>query len=63
MLALFWVLWLERNAKIFEGKEIGLDAIWDRPYFLASFWTSNSRPFLGIPLFFIKSDWKAVCDS
>lgn len=46
----------------FKGRKIGLDALWDRTYFLASFWASKSKPFQGIPLFMIKGNWKAVYD-
>lgn len=45
MMALFWVIWLERNARIFYEKEECVDGLWDRVYFLASFWASVSRAF------------------
>lgn len=59
-ISVFWVIWLERNARIFEGKEDFLDVCRDRVHFLASFWVSKLKAFQRIPLFIIKSDWKSV---
>lgn len=55
------MIWLERNARVFEDKFEMEDGLWERVYFLASFWASASKDFVGIPLFIIKQDWKSVC--
>ncbi|GMP80934.1 hypothetical protein CsSME_00035842 [Camellia sinensis var. sinensis] len=50
---IFWAIWLERNARIFDGKETSVKALWDRAEYLASFWAFVSPPFKGVPLFLI----------
>lgn len=35
--ATFWVLWLERNARVFEDKSRGIDCLWDCVCHLTSF--------------------------
>ena len=59
-LALFWIIWFERNGRIFEDKEFSLSYLWDRVHFLASFWAHSSKDMGDIPLFLLKSDWRAV---
>lgn len=54
--AMFWTFWLERNSRIFDGKEASVDSLWDRTRFLASFWAFVSPPFKGVPLFLISTD-------
>ena len=36
-IALIWVVWRERNARIFEDKARNLENLWDTIHFLASF--------------------------
>ena len=60
-LALFWVIWIERNARIFEDKESSLSFLWDRVHFLGAFWAHSAKEFRDIPLFLLKADWRAVC--
>lgn len=60
-MALFWVVWGERNRRIFEnieGDEI--DQIWDRIRFWSSLWLSTTSEFRDLSLSFILSDWKAA---
>ena len=48
--ALIWVVWWERNARIFEDKARTLEVLWDTIYFLNSFWASCTTSFEGISL-------------
>ncbi|KAK9273684.1 hypothetical protein L1049_018494 [Liquidambar formosana] len=61
VLVVFWVLWLERNSRIFEDRVVEFGEIWDGEFFLASLWASVTKEFNVVPLFVIMSDWKAIC--
>lgn len=60
-LVVFWVLWNERNSRIFEDKESSSADLWDKVHFLAAFWAHSSKEFRKIPLFVLNSDWRVVC--
>ncbi|RVW26228.1 Transposon TX1 uncharacterized 149 kDa protein [Vitis vinifera] len=62
-IALIWVVWRERNARIFEDKARNSENLWDSIHFLASFWAFCSAGFKGIPLNILQLDWLAVCSS
>ncbi|KAJ9698203.1 hypothetical protein PVL29_007338 [Vitis rotundifolia] len=62
-IALIWVVWWERNARIFYDKERNSENFWDMIHFLASLWAFCSKVFKGIPLNVIHLDWLAVCNS
>ncbi|KAJ9678120.1 hypothetical protein PVL29_022881 [Vitis rotundifolia] len=62
-IALIWVVWRERNARIFEDKARNSENIWDMIHFLASLWAFCSKVFKGISLNVILLDWLAVCNS
>ena len=62
-IALIWVVWQERNARIFEDKVRNSENLWDSIHFLASFWAFGSVGFKGIPLNVLQLDWLAVCRS
>ncbi|RVW98432.1 Cation-chloride cotransporter 1 [Vitis vinifera] len=49
-IALIWVVWRERNARIFEDKARNSENLWDSIHFIASFWAFCSAGFKGIPL-------------
>ncbi|RVW90164.1 putative mitochondrial protein [Vitis vinifera] len=51
-IALIWVVWRERNARIFEDKARNAGNLWDSIHFLASFWAFCSTGFKGTPLNF-----------
>lgn len=59
-IALFWVLWDERNRRIFQDKSKNSDELWDRVVYLASLWASISKEFIGTSYFFIRNNWGAV---
>ena len=62
-IALIWIVWRERNVRIFEDKARNLEALWDTIHFLASFLASCTSTFKGIPLDLVQLDWLAVCSS
>ncbi|PON87749.1 G-patch domain containing protein [Trema orientale] len=45
VLAGLWALWLERNRRIFEGAEEGLEEMWDRGRLepVETYWKNNKR--------------------
>ena len=59
-IALIWVVWQEKNARIFEDKARNSKNLWDSIHFLASLWTFCSKVFKGIPLNVLRLDWLAV---
>ena len=62
-IALIWVVWRERNARIFEDKARNAGNLWDSIHFLASLWTFCSVGFKGTPLNVLQLDWLSVCCS
>ena len=62
-IALIWVVWRKRNARIFEDKVRNSEYLWDFIHFLASLWAFCSKVFKGIPLNVLQLDWIAVCNS
>ena len=62
-IALIWVVWWERNARIFEDKARNPESLWDSIFFLASLWAFCSKVFKGTPLIVLQLDWLAACSS
>lgn len=63
VIAIFWVLWLERNEKIFKDKVEEVGCLWDKIVFLA-FWAKELCCvlfFIIYYLIFTRSDWRAIC--
>ena len=42
---LIWIVWRERNVRIFEDKWRSIEMIWDLVYFHLSFWASITKTF------------------
>ena len=62
-IALIWVVWWGRNARIFEDKAKNSENLWDAIHILASIWAFCSMAFKGILLNVLQLDWLAVCSS
>ena len=62
-IALIWVLWREKNTRIFWDKAKNSEYLWDSIHFLASLWAFCSKVFKGTPLNVLQLDWLAVCNS
>ena len=58
--AVMWMIWIERNNRIFEGKEEEKEWLWERIRFVAPLWASNSKPFKHYGVEYIKLNWKAI---
>ena len=61
-IALMWVVWRERNARIFYDKARNSEYLWDSICFLASLWAFCFKVFKGIPLNVLQFDWLVVCN-
>lgn len=60
-LAISWVIWLERNRRIFQNRHINPSFLWDRVVFLASLWTKATSFFVGMTLTDIqRENWQLV---
>ena len=58
VLAVFWVVWMERNNRIFEDYGgVGLEELWVRVKFWASLWASISKEFKDYTLSTIILNW------
>lgn len=55
-LAIIWVIWLERNDRIFYNRASDIDVMWDRVVYLASLWSFALGAFSNYLLFDIKRD-------
>ena len=62
-IALIWVVWRERNARIFKDKARNPESPWDSNFFLAALWAFCSKVFKGTPLIVLQLDWLAACSS
>ena len=62
-IAIIWVVWRERNARIFEDKTRNSENLWDAIHFLTSLWAFCSKVFTGTPLIVLQLDWLAACNS
>ena len=61
VLAVIWVIWMERNRRIFEDyKGVGLEELWLRVKYLAALWSSFSAEFRDYSTSLILIDWRAA---
>lgn len=60
MMAICWVVWMERNKRIFEGaRGEEIDHLWDIVHYMASLWASV-YPEFSSSLYTLFLDWKAI---
>ena len=55
--AIFWVLWDERNMRVFSGVERGSEEIWSVTRYHISIWASISKTFCNYLLDMILYSW------
>ena len=60
-LTLIWMVWRERNVRIFEDKWRTFETLWELFHFFTSLWASCTDDFKGIPLNIIQLSWLSVC--
>jgi hypothetical protein len=61
MLAVIWVLWLERNRRIFEDvRGAGLEELWIRVKYVAALGATVSSEFRDYSISLIMPDWREV---
>ncbi|RVW91655.1 Protein HLB1 [Vitis vinifera] len=56
-LTLVWIVWQERNNRIFEDKGRSEETLWDLILFYSSLWASCSAAFRGVPLNVLQLNW------
>ena len=62
-LTLLWMVWQERNNKIFEDKGRMKEMLWDLILFFSSLWASCTVAFRGVLLSVLQLNWTVVCAS
>ncbi|KAL5541335.1 hypothetical protein UlMin_044595 [Ulmus minor] len=58
--SLLWHIWLERNIRIFEDKEMSLEDIFEKAKFSALQWAFLDKSFKGFPFSLVAFNWKDV---
>ncbi|RVX02255.1 NAD-dependent malic enzyme 62 kDa isoform, mitochondrial [Vitis vinifera] len=59
-LTLVWIVWQERNNRIFEDKGRLEEMLWDLILFYSSLWASCSAAFRGVPLNVLQLNWSEI---
>ena len=62
-LTLLWMVWQERNNRIFEDKGRTEEMLWDLILLFSSIWASCTAIFRGVPLSVLQLHWAAVSAS
>nr|CAN63022.1 hypothetical protein VITISV_042518 [Vitis vinifera] len=62
-LTLVWIVWQERNNRIFEDKGRSEETLWDLILFYSTLWASCFAAFRGVPLNVLQLNWREVCAS
>lgn len=60
-LTLIWMVWGERNVRIFKDKWKTCETLWDLFRLFTSLWASCIDDFEGIPLNIIQLSWLSIC--
>ncbi|RVX19857.1 hypothetical protein CK203_005103 [Vitis vinifera] len=59
-LTLIWMVWQERNNRIFEDKRRTEEMVWDLIRFYSSLWASCTEAFRGVPLNILQLNWIGI---
>ncbi|RVX22450.1 putative ribonuclease H protein [Vitis vinifera] len=62
-LTLIWMVWQEKNNRIFEDKGRTEEMVWDLIRFYSSLWASCTEAFRGVPLSILQLNWIGACIS
>ncbi|KAL4200750.1 hypothetical protein AMTRI_Chr02g255160 [Amborella trichopoda] len=62
MVATIWVIWLERNTRIFRGVKCEPTALFNKITAQVIFWASNHKAFKGITAASFLLDWENLLD-
>ncbi|RVW50733.1 putative ribonuclease H protein [Vitis vinifera] len=57
-LTLVWIVWQERNNRIFEDKGRSEETLWDLILFYSTLWASCFAAFRGVPLNVLQLNWR-----
>ena len=60
VLSLLWVIWIERNNRIFEDRVMRSEDLFEKAKYLASLGASSDKIFEEFPFFIIVLNWKDV---
>ena len=60
-LSLLWIVWRERNVRIFEDTWRTPELMWDSFQFYVSFWAYCTYRFKPYPLSVIQLNWLSIC--
>ena len=60
VLSLLWVIWIERNNRIFQDKVMRSEDLFEKAKCLTSFWASSNKNFKEFPFSLIVLNWKDV---
>ncbi|XP_030483308.2 uncharacterized protein LOC115699905 [Cannabis sativa] len=62
VLAIIWVIWLERNNRIFEGIEASVEDLWEKVRFWTAVWVYKTKSFEQFSFLDLNRDWRLLCN-
>ena len=60
VLAIMWVIWLERNNRIFEGIEASVEDLWEKVRFWTAIWVYKTKSFEQFSFLDLNRDWRLL---
>uniref|UniRef100_A0A803RBE5 Uncharacterized protein n=1 Tax=Cannabis sativa TaxID=3483 RepID=A0A803RBE5_CANSA len=57
-----WVIWLERNNRIFEGIEASVEDLWEKVRFWTAVWVYKTKSFEQFSFLDLSSNWRLLCN-
>lgn len=62
--AIIWVIWIERNERIFKGRSQTVFLLWEKVLFLAAMWSKAAGIYHDMAItHLMRNDWQFVLDS